>query len=371
MSRPAPLRRTHTDPPAAGAGRKAALAVGITQGAGAALSLKQLRYLVALSDTLNFTRAADRCFVTQSTLSAGIRELEQQLDVVLFERDRQSVRPTTVGQELAERARALLSQGQDFVLAARSSGDVLQGTVTLGAIPTIAPFLLPPLLRRLRRELPALSVLLREEQTDRLLQELDEGTIDMALIALPMDVGRMRVVPLFDEELWLIAAEDDPLLRAPMPRVAQLDMERLMLLADGHCLREHSLQACAHGRRRRDRLPSAIEATSLPTLVQMVEAGLGVSLLPEMAVKAGFLVGSKVIARPLAAPAPKRQIALVARPTSSRGVLLDRIQALAMACWLDGAGRGARRSRVVGRMAEEIGSGAVAGAGQPEAKKKC
>jgi LysR family hydrogen peroxide-inducible transcriptional activator len=153
--------------------------------------------------------------------------------------------------------------------------------------------------------------------------------------------------------------------------VAQLDMERLMLLADGHCLREHSLQACAHGRRRRDRLPSAIEATSLPTLVQMVEAGLGVSLLPEMAVKAGFLVGSKVIARPLAAPAPKRQIALVARPTSSRGVLLDRIQALAMACWLDGAGRGARRSRVVGRMAEEIGSGAVAGAGQPEAKKKC
>jgi LysR family hydrogen peroxide-inducible transcriptional activator len=323
-----------------------ALPASLAQGAVAGLSLKQLSYLVVLSETLNFTRAAARCFVTQSTLSAGIRELEQHLDVVLFERDRQSVRPTAVGRELADRARVLLGQTQDFVLAARSSGLPLQGTVTLGAIPTIAPFLLPPLLRRMRRELPELSILLREEQTGRLLVELDEGAIDMALIALPMDVGRLRAVPLFEEELWLIAAEDDPMSRLAAPKAAEIDIERLMLLADGHCLREHSLQACQHGRRRRDRLPSAIEATSLPTLVQMVEAGLGVSLLPEMAVKAGFLVGSKVIARPLAAPAPKRQIAIVARPTSSRGVLLERIQALATASWREGAAPGPRRNRV-------------------------
>jgi len=324
----------------------ARLPAGATQSAVAALSLKQLSYLVALSETLNFTRAADRCFVTQSTLSAGIRELEQHLQVALFERDRQSVRATAIGRELAERARLLLSQSQDFVLAARSSGLPLHGTMTLGAIPTIAPFLLPPLLRRLRRELPDLSVLLREEQTDRLLHELEDGSIDMALIALPMDVGRLRAVPLFEEELWLIAAEDDPVARQDTPKVAEIDMQRLMLLGDGHCLREHALQACQHRRRGRDRLPSAIEATSLPTLVQMVEAGLGVSLLPEMAVKAGFLVGTNVIARPLAAPAPKRQIALVARATSARVLLLERVQALATATWRQGAAPGARRNRI-------------------------
>lgn len=311
----------------------------------AALSLRQLGYVVALSETLNFTRAAARCFVTQSTLSAGIRELERQLDVVLFERDRQSVRLSAPAHDLVARARILLSQAQDLIQAARSAGAPLQGSVTLGAIPTIAPFLLPPLLRRMRAELPQLSVLLREEQTARLLEELEQGAIDAALIALPMDVGQLHAVPLFEEELWLIASEHDPLAALQLPRVGQIEMGRLLLLSDGHCLRDHSLKACQQGRRGRGRNPSAIEATSLPTLVQMVEAGLGVSLLPEMAVRAGFLVGSTVIARPLAAPAPKREIALVSRPTSSRGALLDRIGALATAIAQERPA-GARRSRV-------------------------
>jgi len=315
-------------------------------GAVSALSLRQMAYLVALSETLNFTRAAERCFVTQSTLSAGIRELEHQLDAVLFERDRQSVRPTELGRELAVRARGLLSQAQDFIAAARAAAHPLQGVVTLGAIPTIAPFLLPTLLRRMRRALPGLAVLLREEQTQRLVEELEAGDIDLAVIALPVDTGRLQVVPLFEEELWLIAAEDDPLARLAHPAVAQIDMERFLLLGDGHCLREHSLQACRHGRRGRQRLPSAIEATSLPTLVQMVEAGLGVSLLPEMAVKAGFLAGAGVVARPLAAPAPKRQVALVARATTSRGALIERVRQLATASWRERASLGARRSRV-------------------------
>jgi LysR family hydrogen peroxide-inducible transcriptional activator len=312
----------------------------------AALSLKQLSYFVALSATLNFTRAAERCFVTQSTLSAGIRELEQTLEATLFERDRQSVRLTPAGRELSVRARALLAQAQDLLAAARSGASPLEGTITLGAIPTVAPFLLPGLLRRLRRELPQLQVLLREEQTAVLLRELEEGAIDLAILALPMDVGRLQVLPLFDEELWLIAAEDDPLARLAHPKLAQIDMERLLLLADGHCLREHSLEACRHGRRGRARLPSAIEATSLPTLVQMVEAGLGVSLLPEMAIKAGYLTGTRVIARPLAAPAPRREIALVARATSPRAALLERIRDLAVLLWREGSARGARRSRV-------------------------
>lgn len=314
--------------------------------AAAALSLKQLSYLAALSETLHFTRAAERCFVTQSTLSAGIRELEELLGTELFERDRQHVRPTAAGLELAHRARALLSQAQDFLQAARDAAHPLQGTLTLGAIPTVAPFLLPPLLRRMRQDLPGLTVLVREEQTGSLLRELEDGTLDLAIIALPMEVGPLRALPLFEEELWLIGAQDDPAVLAPHLRTAQIDMERLMLLADGHCLREHSLQACARGRRGRQRKPSVIEATSLPTLVQMVEAGLGVSLLPEMAVKAGFLARSAVVARPLAAPAPRREIALVARPTSARTELIEKVRELAIELHGQAAASGPRRSRV-------------------------
>jgi len=311
-----------------------------------ALSLRQLAYLVALSETLNFTRAAERCFVTQSTLSAGIRELEQTLNVVLFERDRQSVRVTPIGQELVERARSLLSQSLDLVNAAQAAGSPLQGTVTLGAIPTIAPFLLPRLLRLMRREMPELITLLREDQTAALLHAVGEGEIDFAIIALPMDVGRLRVVPILTEELWLIASEDDPIAKLIHPKVSQVDMQRLILLSDGHCLREHTLQACQSGRRGRDRIPSAIEASSLPTLVQMVEAGLGVSLLPEMAIKAGLLVGTNVVARPLSAPSPKREIVLVARPTTPRGELLVRIQQLAVSIGTGGAPVGPKRNRV-------------------------
>jgi LysR family hydrogen peroxide-inducible transcriptional activator len=311
-----------------------------------ALSLRQLAYLVALSETLNFTRAAERCFVTQSTLSAGIRELEQTLNVVLFERDRQSVMATPMGRELVERARGLLSQSLDLVNAAQAAGRPLQGTVTLGAIPTIAPFLLPRLLRLMRREMPELITLLREDQTAVLLDAVNEGEIDFAIIALPMDVGRLRVYPVLTEELWLIASEEDPMARLVHPKVSQVDMQRLLLLSDGHCLREHTLQACQSGRRGRDRIPSTIEASSLPTLVQMVEAGLGVSLLPEMAIKAGFLVGSNVIARPLAAPSPKREIVLVARPTTSRGELLVRIQQLAVSIGIGSAPIGPKRHRV-------------------------
>ena len=311
-----------------------------------ALSLRQLAYLVALSETLNFTRAAERCFVTQSTLSAGIRELEQALNVVLFERDRQSVMVTPVRQELVERARGLLSQALDLVNAAQAAGRPFQGTVTLGAIPTIAPFLLPPLLRLMRREMPELITLLREDQTAALLRAVEEGEIDFAIIALPMDVGRLRVYPILTDELWLIASEEDPMAKLLHPKVSQVDMQRLMLLSDGHCLRDHTLQACQSGRRGRDRIPSTIEASSLPTLVQMVEAGLGVSLLPEMAIKAGFLVGSDVIARPLAPPAPKREIVLVARPTTPRGELLVRIQQLAVSIGNSSASMGPKRNRV-------------------------
>ncbi len=297
-------------------------------GAAGALSFRQLSYLVTLAETLNFTRAAEACFVTQSTLSAGIRALEQTLEAPLFERNRRQVLPTPLGRALALRARSLLSEAADFVQAARAAAGPLQGRLTLGAIPTVAPFLLPPLLRRMRSALPELTVLLREETTAGLLRAVESGEVDFALIALPMALGHLRAHPLFREELWLIHAQDDPLARQAAPRASRLDLQRLLLLGEGHCLREHSLEACRAGRRGRRDPGASIEASSLATLVQMVEAGLGISLLPEMAVKAGYLDGSRVIARPLAAPAPSREIALVARATTPRTELLTRIQAL-------------------------------------------
>jgi LysR family hydrogen peroxide-inducible transcriptional activator len=311
------------------------------------LSLRHLVYFARLAQALNFTRAAALCHVTQSTLSAGMAALEEQIGAPLFERDRRSVRLTGLGAALLPRAHALLAAAGDLVQSGQAASQPLQGSLTLGAIPTIAPFLLPTLLRAMRSDLPAIMALLREETTDSLLEGVASGRLDTALIALPMDTGRLQVLPLFEEELWLVAAEGDPVAAQPQARLSRLDPGRLLLLGEGHCLREHSLQACQHGRRGTPAVPSTIEASSLATLVQMVEAGLGVSLLPEMAVRSGLLVGSRVVARPLQAPPPRREIALVARPQSPRKELLDRIQALARGV-LQGAGKpaGARRNRV-------------------------
>jgi LysR family transcriptional regulator, hydrogen peroxide-inducible genes activator len=289
-------------------------------------SLRQLRYLVALSDTLNFTQAAEASFVTQSTLSGGIQELERVLGARLVERDRQHVALTPLGAEVVERARALLSMANDLVEHVATSAEPMTGLVRLGAIPTIAPFLLPPLLREARRQHPRLRIALREDQTDRLLERVRGGTLDFALIALPYDTAGLRVASLFVEELWLIAREGDPSARRARPAVDSLDPQRLLLLEEGHCLRSHTLQGCGLAERAN---PSGLEATSLTTLVQMVEEGLGIALLPEMAVRSGFLGGTSIVARPIAAPAPTRGIVLVSRATTARTEEFDALAAIA------------------------------------------
>lgn len=309
------------------------------------ISLKQLHYLVTLRETLNFTRAAERCFVTQSTLSGGIKELESCLDSCLVERDRQNVLFTPLGEEIVVLARRLLSDAGDLMQRCEDAKAPGQGQWRLGAIPTIAPFLLPPLLRELRKTLPKLQVLLREEPTHVLLQALDAGELDMAIVALPMDTGRLRVEPLFSEELWLICGPDDAVGQIDQPRLAKLQTERLLLMSEGHCLTDHTLQACTRSQRERAASHSEIEATSLATLVQMVAAGLGIALLPEMAIKSQWLTQGSVLAKPLAAPAPTRQIALVMRPTHTRREVEDAMVRIARAM-----GRpkimGARRSSI-------------------------
>jgi len=290
-------------------------------------SLKQLHYLVALSTHLNFTRAAESCFVTQSTLSAGLKELEEILSVQLVERDRQSVLMTSIGHEIAARAREILAATQDLVDRVASVEAPMCGALRLGIIPTIAPFLLPASLRLLRERFPRLRLTLREDLTANLIERLEDGRLDLALIALPFATGTLLVEPLFDDPLWLVGNIDEPLLQRNQPKIAPetaLEItpeltERLLLLEEGHCLRDHTLQSCGWPTRQPQ---GAIEATSLLTLIQMVESGLGLALVPEIAVKSGLTSSPGLIARPLAQPGPSRTIALVARRSTSRLVEL-------------------------------------------------
>jgi len=278
-------------------------------------SLRQLGYLVALAQYLNFTRAAAACFVTQSTLSSGLKELEATLGASLVERDRQTVLMTPLGVEVVERARRLLAAAGDLAALAAASAEPMSGTLRLGAIPTIAPFLLPRILPRLRAKHPTLKLLLREDVSANLLQRLASGQLDFALIALPYDTADMQVRQLFDDEFWLVGREDDPALKSKRATVTAPIAEKLVLLEEGHCLRQHTLAACP---RAESANRSGVEATSLLTLVQMVESGIGLALVPEIALNSGLLKGTRLVARPLTPPAPKRTIVLLARRSSAR-----------------------------------------------------
>jgi LysR family transcriptional regulator, hydrogen peroxide-inducible genes activator len=286
-------------------------------------SLRQLQYLVALSEKLSFTRAAEACFVTQSTLSAGLGQLEQSLGTRLVERDRQSVLMTPIGLEVVRRARGILAATQDLVELAAGSRAPMTGLLRLGVIPTIAPFLLPPCLRLLRERHPELHLALREDLTANLLSRLEAGQLDLALIALPYDTGNLMVEPLVDDDLWIVGPKSDPQLKAGAAQLTPSLADRLLLLEEGHCLRDHALFACgAHVRRS----ATNVEATSLLTLVQMIESGLGIGLVPEIAVRSGLTKGTALVARRMAKPSPRRTIAVAARRSTTR---LDDLKALA------------------------------------------
>lgn len=278
-------------------------------------SPRQLRYLVAIADHGTFSRASLRCNVTQSTLSAGIKELEATLGVTLLERGRKGVRFTQVGEQVLERARRLLAETEDLVELAKGSGAPLVGPLRVGVIPTVAPYLLPRLLPRLRRRFPRLQAFLVEERTAALVEQLEGGMIDVALLAFPYDLPRLAAFDCFEDRFLFAAPRDHPLLASQTVRLADLSGETVLLLAEGHCLREHALSVCrfnAHDQAR------AVEATSLSTLIQMVDSGLGVTLLPKLAVDAGALRGMRIETRPVADREALRRIGLAWRPNSAR-----------------------------------------------------
>jgi LysR family hydrogen peroxide-inducible transcriptional activator len=276
-------------------------------------TLRQLAYLVELSECLNFRAAAEAQFVTQSTVSAGIKDLETLLGVQLVERDRRQVRLTGTGQEVVRRARELLAAATDLTEAARAAAEPLSGLVRLGAIPTIAPYLLPEVLPALRQRFTDLKLILREDLTGRLLDRLHAGELDVALIALPFDTGTLYVRELFKDEFRFVSRDDEPLASDKSIGITSLDSADVLLLEEGHCLRDHAIAACGT---HRDAGEARIEATSLFTLIQMIEGGLGVTLLPAIALDAGILNGTDLVSRPFKSPAPSRTLALVTRGTS-------------------------------------------------------
>jgi LysR family hydrogen peroxide-inducible transcriptional activator len=277
-------------------------------------TIKQLQYLVALRQYGHFGRAAEACFVTQSTLSAGLRELETLLGVILVERTRRVVRFTALGQKIADKAVRVLREAEELADMARAEGQPLHGELRMGVIPTIAPFLLPAMLPRLRGQWPDLKLYLREETSQAACEALHRGQLDCVLLALPYSCGDVDSAELFDDRLFVAypAGEAPAGLAAD---VESIDENRLLLLEDGHCLKDHALSAC----NRPDlRSRAAMMGTSLHTLVQMVDNGLGVTFVPALAIEAGILGGTRVDARPLDSEHGYRRIALIWRRSSPR-----------------------------------------------------
>jgi LysR family hydrogen peroxide-inducible transcriptional activator len=284
------------------------------------MNLRDLRYLVALADERHFGRAADRCYVSQPTLSAQIRKLEEYLGVTLVERQPKRVTLTETGEKIVERARRLLLEADAIVEVAKTDRDPLAGPLRLALIPTVGPYLLPHVARPLKRALPRLKLMLYEYQTGPLLEKLRDGELDLGILALPVSLDGLATAELYEEPFTLAVPANHPLAARERVRVADLEGEALLLLEDGHCLRDQALEVCSRINVGEE---GDYRATSLETLRQMVAAGHGVTLLPELAAAApvGTARGLKV--KPFSKPAPSRTIGAVWRKSTTRGKAID------------------------------------------------
>jgi LysR family hydrogen peroxide-inducible transcriptional activator len=277
-------------------------------------TIRQLQYLIALKDYGHFGKAAESCFVSQSTLSASLRELETLVGVTLVERTRRVVRFTPLGAKIADKARRVLREAEELADMARAEGQPLHGELRMGVIPTIAPFLLPAMLPQLREQWPSLKIFLREEASQAACDALHRGQLDCVLLAMPYACGDVDTALLFDDRLFVAFPRGEAPDGASV-EAAAIDENRLLLLEDGHCLKDHALAACNRPELRAD---AAMMGTSLHTLVQMVDNGLGLTFVPSMAIEAGILDGTRVEARPLRSDHDYRRIALVWRRSSPR-----------------------------------------------------
>ena len=278
-------------------------------------SIKQLRYLCAVAEHKHFTKAADACFVTQSTLSAAIAELESQLDAKVFERNKKSVLITPLGEKLLKQARVILGDVEDFVALARAYAEPLSGDLRLGVIPTIGPFLLPPMLSSLRRKFPKLKLFLKEEMSAQLERQLQQGQLDLIILALPYALPDMEVISLCKDEFLLCLPPGHAFENLKQVEQKQLRGESLLLLEEGHCLRDHALEACQLKAAATD---IVYQGNSLHTLVQMVANGLGLTLLPAMSVAADVLGDTHLSIKHFSNENVDREIGMAWRKTDPR-----------------------------------------------------
>ena len=278
------------------------------------MNLRDLKYLVALADHKHFGRAAAASFVSQPTLSTQIRKLEEELGVSLVERAPRRVMLTPIGRDIAERARRVIAEVEQMAEVARRSQDPEAGTVRLGLFPTLAPYLLPHVLPGLRQRFPRLELLLVEEKTDQVLARLRDGRLDAGILALPLHDEQLHIEPLFDEPFVLAVPQAHALAGQQSLALGQLDDQHLLLLEEGHCLRDQALDVCRMaGADERD----GFRATSLETLRQMVASGVGITLLPVLAVQPPVPVSPDIALLPFRGQPPHRQIGMLWRRSSA------------------------------------------------------
>ena len=279
------------------------------------MNLRDLRYFVALADTRHFGRAAERSFVSQPTLSAQIKKLETYLGVQLIERQPCKVTLTEMGAKILPLARSILQESDEIVSLARNEHDPLSGKLKVALIPTIGPYLLPLVARKLRKQLPRLKVMLYEYQTQPLLEKLRAGDLDLGILALPVPLDGLEARPLYEEDFTLAVPSDSSLAKRSNVKITDLTGETLLLLEDGHCLRDQALDVCS----RIDVKESEdYRATSLETLRQMVAAGLGITLLPKLATRGPFGSGQGLTVKEFSRPVPSRSVGAVWRKSTAR-----------------------------------------------------
>ena len=286
------------------------------------MNLRDLRYLVALADLRHFGRAAEACFVSQPTLSTQLKKLEEELDVALIERTSRQVMLTDVGREIAERARVALREADQIRELARRTRDPEAGTVRLGVFPTLGPYLLPHVVPRVRERFPKLTLLLTEEKTEELLRQLRDGRLDAALLALPIEDSQLAHVDLFEEEFLLALPHQHPLAKRKRIAADELADKELLLLEDGHCLRDQALAVCQMAGAAETR---GFRATSLETLRQMVAAGVGITLLPALSVAPPVPANRHLHLVRFSGDAPHRRIGLFWRKSSVLGPFLKEL----------------------------------------------
>ena len=282
------------------------------------MTLSELRYLVAVADLQHFGRAAERCHVTQPTLSTQLRKLEESLGVTLFERSNRGVVATPIGERIVARARRILEEADQINQMARHDKGLLASTIRLGIIPTVSPYLLPLFLRPLHEAFPELRVVLREDLTGNLLEELAAYEVDVLLLALPSEADGCTALPLFEEPFWFACPSGHALAAAPVVTEGDLAGQELLLLSEGHCLRAQALAIC--GEQWADRTSSSddLRASSLETICQMVAAGLGCTLLPALAVPHLARDGGGIAVRPFLAVMDHRRLGLLWRTSFPR-----------------------------------------------------